>query len=102
MEAPYVLEVTEREKHVAKNVIQWNIALKRKEMNNGLRKRRMIVHEISDKQHFLSISNGGVRTSLSTDDSNEEGSNCVCGNDLDSMEDPICTACAADLKSFLK
>ena len=39
-------------------------------------------------------------TTPSTNNPNGDESNCVCGNGLDFMDDPLCAVCATNLESI--
>ena len=73
-------------------------SLKRKERREEYKRNlKMIVHETSDKKPSWSDTNDG-----SSDDSSGDKSKCVCGNELDSIKDPICNECASDLAIMFK
>ena len=65
---------------------------------------RMAINEALGKHDNA---NDGINIYLSSDNSNGdestgEQSKCVYGNELDGMEDPICSECATDLKRMLE
>ena len=70
-------------------------------------KRRMAMNEASGKYDNSKDENDGkkIKISRGTSNGNEstgEKSKCVCGNEMDSMEDPICAECANNLSNILE
>ena len=64
------------------------------------------MNEAPGKRQNVNDTNDDINISVSNDNNGDEStvkkSKCVCGNELDGMEDPICTECATDLKSMLE
>ena len=71
------------------------------------KKMQMVMNEAPGERYNSNDANDGINISLSSDNLNEDESTgekfkCVCGNELNSKEDPICAECATNLKSMLE